>query len=209
MFISFLDSLLEYVDERKYTVKLGGDFNIDMSANSTTKFDLELMLDTHACQNFITSPTRLTMPSATLLNLFITSLDHSLVNAGTLVHDISDHLPIFMLVSQFISTPKLLRLEFSDRFITPQLLQAFKRCLIGANWTVYLQRRFHLSLRIIYKKLTELYFECFPVKTFQTCKKTRKTSINKECLKLIRERDQLFKAFIVSKTPQALKELKK
>lgn len=210
MFLASLDSVLEYVNERKYTVILRGDFNIDMSASSTTKLDLESLLNTHACQNFITSPTRLTLQSATILDLFITNLDHSLVKAGTLIHDISDHLPIFMFVSQFISTPKPLRSEFSYRVITPQTLQAFRDSLSGANWNdVFAAGDSNSAYDLFMKKLTELYFECFPVKTCQTCKTSRKPWINKECLKLIRKRDQLFKAFIVSKSPEALKEFKK
>lgn len=210
LFFSFLDSLLEFVSEKKYALILGGDLNINMLAESSVKLELESMLSSHYCQNVITAPTRITSQSSTLLDLFITNFDTSLVTAGTLIHNISDHMPIFMFVNQLNNVPKQVRAEFSYRLINPETLTLFRERLGRTDWSnVFAASAANLAYDLFMNKFTEIYLQCFPLKSFKTFKKSRKPWVNKECLKLIRKRDQLFKAFIVSKSPEALKAFKK
>lgn len=46
-FLSFLDSLLQFVDDLKCSVNIGGDMNIDLSAARAMQLDFEALLNTH------------------------------------------------------------------------------------------------------------------------------------------------------------------
>ena len=65
----------------------------------------------------ILQPTRITDHSATLIdNIFFNSLEHFTIS-GNLIYDLTDHLPIFLVVSKFSSLPeniKIFRRDYSN-----------------------------------------------------------------------------------------------
>lgn len=81
-FLAWLDSILQYINDNNYTFICGGDFNIDMSYDTPLKHSFETILLANACFNTMTAPTRITTHSATLLDLFITNIEPSLVKSG-------------------------------------------------------------------------------------------------------------------------------
>lgn len=156
-----------------------------------------MLLSSHSCQIFVPSPAPITPQPTTRLDLFITNVDPSPLKAGNLIYDISDYLPVFMFVSQFTNAHKRPHSEFSYR-LTTETLCVFSDYLGSAKWNdVFAANDRGLAYNSFIEKFSELYLACFLVKTIKTCKKSRKPWINKEYPKLRRNRDQLFKAFIV------------
>lgn len=98
IFVSiFTDSLLEFVNAQKCHIKLSGDYNI-IFLPKIVKNVFESILNIHSCQNVITSPTRLSEGSQTLLDLSITNFETSRTKSGVINYYLSDHLPIFISV---------------------------------------------------------------------------------------------------------------
>lgn len=94
-FFDHVDNLLNYANQNKLTLILGGDFNIDMLKVSTSQHNFETILQSHGFTNVIKAATCITPNSTTLLDLFITNLDPNDTLGGVLTAPISDHLPIF------------------------------------------------------------------------------------------------------------------
>lgn len=131
-FLNFLDKLFAYVNENNFYVVLSGDFNINMSDGNARKVDLENVLTCNGCKNFITTPTRITLSSETILDLLITNFDPSVVTTGVLSYPISDHMAIFCNIRKAV--PHMLG-EDDDRSYQPvstALLDAF-RLELGNN----------------------------------------------------------------------------
>ena len=98
---SFQDAFcdkLNFLNSRKSTYYVCGDFNIN-TIRSSTKNAIKFFTDSvHACSsvNLIDHPTRITDRSATLLDHIYTNDMKRDLLPGIILQDISDHLPIFM-----------------------------------------------------------------------------------------------------------------
>ena len=78
-----------------------GDFNIDLlqyETHSPTEQYVN-MLFSNAFYPIITKPTRITSHSATLIDHIYTNSSNPDLTAGILTLDITDHLPVFCLLS--------------------------------------------------------------------------------------------------------------
>ena len=76
-----------------------GDFNINL-LHYDTDIDVQTFIDTLSSQTFyptVSKPTRITDYSATLIDNIITN-DFKNHTAGVLITDISDHLPVFVVI---------------------------------------------------------------------------------------------------------------
>ena len=96
-----LDELLQYLNQSKYQVILVGDFNIDLFQIITHQ-STERYLDMLFSNNFfplITKPTRITNHSKTLIDHIYVNMPTHQMLSGIALFDISDHLPIFCVIS--------------------------------------------------------------------------------------------------------------
>ena len=95
-----------------------GDFNIDiLKIESHTATDTFLnTLGSYFFQPQILQPTRITDHSATLIdNIFFNSIEHFTIS-GNIVHDLTDHLPNFIIFNKFTTLPcnvKLFKRDYS------------------------------------------------------------------------------------------------
>lgn len=133
-FFTFLDRLLCYANECKYYLFLGGDLNINLLEETPNTAELLLLLTANSFSNVITHPTRITSFTSTLIDLFITNYEKEKVKAGVIASDISDHLPIFMLVNTTPEPRKQDTPTITFQNITPATLDLFRNKLINANW---------------------------------------------------------------------------
>lgn len=206
-FLSFLDALLQFVDEFKWSVIIGGDMNIDFSADSAMKFDFETLLNTHSCHNVITAPTRITENTATILDLFITNYNRSHIKAGVINYGISDHLPIYISVSRTNTIKQ--KHSYVYREINPVTLSKFRDCLSNVDWyDVFNENDPDAAYDKFLCKFTRMYDDCFPYKTSTKSRKGRKPWMNHELLSQIRKREQLYRAFVQKRSAEALKTYK-
>ena len=118
-FMIHLNTVIETIHrENKYCVILG-DFNLDLlkfESHPGTNDFLNTLVSSYF-QPQILQPTRITDHSATLIdNIFFNSLEHFRIS-GNLIYDLTDHLPNFLVVSNFSSLPdnvKIFRRDYSN-----------------------------------------------------------------------------------------------
>lgn len=209
LFFSFIDSLLEFANAQNCYIILGGDFNINFLADNRTKMMFESLLSIHCCQNVITSPTRFADGSQTLLDLFIINFEICRIKSGVINYSLSDHLPIFLSVCHGFQMKAQSQTPSFYWQINPRTLSRFRECIAEVNWNeVLCEYNPDIAYDMFVKKFVSLYTSCFPQKTFTRSKKTRKPWVTPELLSLIKKRDRLFRKFVNSKCPEALREFK-
>ena len=97
-----LDLLLDKISRENKIVYLLGDYNLNLLAHfrhqDTSKF-LDLLYSSMFLP-LITHPTRITERKASLIDNIFTNDPLSQSVSGLFINDISDHLPIFSLISR-------------------------------------------------------------------------------------------------------------
>lgn len=174
-FFEFFESLLRFTNDNNLYLICGGDFNINMLLPSTPVKEFKLMLDTYSMYNVISSPTRVTPNSSTLIYLFITNYNASDVRAGVLSYGLSDHLPI-LLCARFQGKQKLPHRAITFQPILPSQLVQFHGDMSVVDWSDVLEISDpNAAYRLFLQTFTQLYTKHFPFKKFQSSKKKQKT----------------------------------
>ena len=129
MFENILNTILTKVDKTKKVTYLTGDFNIDLLKSDHSEHSNRFyeQLFTSSFFPLINRPTRITHHTATLIdNIFTNDLEQieSSVN-GLIFSDISDHLPIFQIISRYF----MLLLYLLTKTVTKQKIHFTKECL--------------------------------------------------------------------------------
>jgi hypothetical protein len=103
-FIVELKDILTQIDKAKYSVVIGGDFNINLLNINNDNLTAEFfdLLTSYSYYPKITMPTRFSNKKGTLIdNFFCNFTDNSLfIKAGILLDKISDHQPYFMVLKK-------------------------------------------------------------------------------------------------------------
>ena len=91
-----------------------GDFNIDLLQNAEHTPTAEFINLLFSCNLFplISRPTRITNPSATLIDIIYVS--NNLTHADILYADISDHFPMYAILPLSINTPREYKILYRD-----------------------------------------------------------------------------------------------
>ena len=115
-FLTYLEQCVEKVNkENKYCI-LMGDFNLNLlnsDSHPKTEYFLNILM-TNFFQPHILSPTRITHHTATLTdNIFFNSLEFNVIS-GSILTDISDHLPDFLIINNLSSIPSNVKLFKRD-----------------------------------------------------------------------------------------------
>ena len=115
-FMDYLNSIIDKVHrENKYCCILG-DFNLDLLKFESHP-DTNNFLDTLGSfffQPHILQSTRITDHSSTLIdNIFFNSMEHFTIS-GNLVYNLTDHLPNFLIISEYSSLPNNIKIYKRD-----------------------------------------------------------------------------------------------
>lgn len=86
--------------ENQYELTIGGDLNIDVAKDTTASVDFFIVLKSNDFRNVIDMPTRVSSGTSSVLDLFITNSPADKTVSGTICADISDHLPIFLMLER-------------------------------------------------------------------------------------------------------------
>ena len=137
-FLCDLDLLLDKISPENKIVYLLGDYNLNLLAHSHHQ-DTSKFLDLFYCSMFfplITRPTRITEHKPSLIDNIFTNDPLSQSVSGLCINNISDHLPIFSLISR-----KLREDIDPDKFLffrerSEANLADFKLELENSNWAV-------------------------------------------------------------------------
>ena len=133
-FIEHLSSVLDRVSTEKKLCVFMGDFNIDLLNFDTCQLTQVYvnMLSSYFILPQIIQPTRITRHIATIIdNIFISCTDQSKIS-GNIVHDITDHLPNFLILNKllaFTSKQEIYKRDYS-RLNESDLLQDVQ----SINW---------------------------------------------------------------------------
>ena len=158
-FISEFEVLLQVLSKEKSLSYICGDFNINLLNYDThllTQSYLDLLLS-FSFRPLINMPTRITEPSCTLIDKMFTNDLSNEHFSGILYSDISDHLPVFTLLSSKDSQSQtcdsnILKRQFSDKnkcsFLTDQIKLGYKlsKLRIPMSLMIILYIRYKLFL---------------------------------------------------------------
>ena len=134
-----IDGLLSKISKERKPCYLMGDFTIDL-LKYEKHFSTNSYLDnifSHCFLPLINRPTRITAHSASLIDNILTNNLPVNTKSGILFTDISDHLPVFMLLPESDeettnqNKPNLVR-----RLINAKTGEKFKNQLSSYNWTI-------------------------------------------------------------------------
>ena len=97
-FQSSLLGVLEEVNVGKTSIVLIGDFNIDVSQTIDQKiYDYLSMIESVGLQQVISSPTRVTNSTSSVIDHIYTNVYNHAIHSGVIETDVSDHFPIFVI----------------------------------------------------------------------------------------------------------------
>lgn len=209
-FFTYMETFLSWINANSYELVLGGDININMLKDTQLCTEFTRLLEANACFNSISMPTRVNKDCESLLDVFITNFDSQRISSGVISAQISDHLPVFFFMESYVSHADLKHcppLTFQD--VNPATLEEFRTRISKINWLdVYNQSDADTAYELFLRLFKKAYSESFPHKALKP-KKARKPWVTNTHLKLIKQKDALFKRFIDTRNASHLSEFKK
>lgn len=155
---SLLENLFHHAMLVNYVIVCGGDINIDVLSNETSKHEMTCMFHSFGLVNMINMPTRVTADSSTLIDVFLTNIASEYIKAGTISCDISGHL-IFLYIRHRI---KRKQLSTPLHSITSKN-ENFHQELIHTSWTdVLTNDNANIAVNTFVEKFKDLYDLNFP-----------------------------------------------
>ena len=165
-FVEHFDGILsnKYLDNK--TCFILGDFNhnlLNSNNNPTCAEFLNLMLS----KSFIPltrKPTRITDVASTLIdNIFVNNL-FLVLTSGIVVSDVTDHFPIYVLVSNFLNVKSHQTYKPGIRVMSDSNLSNLRDRLRSADWSaVYNHRNLNASFESFLTTLITHYNSCAPL----------------------------------------------
>lgn len=203
-FLSFVDMFFGWINENRLKLVLGGDVNINMSAPTLAQREFATILTSNAFVNAVTVPTRIQGNSASLIDVFITNIEGPNVESGTIGIHIGDHLPIFLMTDP-TETKQLRRIPGPTlQDINAVTLDLFRNELVTINWEdVYAANDPDIAYEAFLTQFISVYKKHFPRKGLRA-RKSRKPWITTQSLKLIKEKDALYRRFLKTRNPADL-----
>ena len=210
-FINSLECSLEKIPPQQ-TCLLIGDMNIDLlKIDQNMTFDYYTTLTSYNFLPYITTPTRVTDTTATLIDHVFLRVNNKLRNvklsSGVLFSDITDHLPCFMIIDISSNNDKNERPYI--RIFSERNISNFKNSLAQINWEEVLNAHdVSQNCTNFYEKIHTLYNTNFPL-----IKQSRKRSKDKKWLSgnlkaCIRKKHQLYVRQLKSPTTNNIQKYK-
>ena len=115
-FNNYLFSAVNKISKENKYCAFMGDFNINLLNVENCSFSEDFVntLGSYYFLPQILQPTRITDHTATLIdNIFLSSTEHYPIS-GNIVHDITDHLPNFLIINKLASAPRNLKFYKRD-----------------------------------------------------------------------------------------------
>ena len=176
-FVGSVDQLITKISRENKNCYLMSDFNLNLlshNSHATTGEFLDVMFS-RSFVPLITRPTGLTSHTATLIdNIFTNNID-DIAKSGLLVNDISDHLPVFLLVhlEQSKTLPNYRWISYRE--INPRNTAKFKDELNNINWFDLPSFNDPVQAYVRFlEKFTILCNKCFPLKRKRARRQARR-----------------------------------
>ena len=200
-FLEYIDNVLEIVKKEKKICYLLGDFNIDLlkqNEHPETNEFLDKMY-TNSFLPCITKPTRATSNTSTLIdNIFsnMQNLDYT-YTSGLIYTDITDHFPIFHMITNKKNTMPAQYETIRKRQFTSQNKDNFYNKLNTTSWDEILNtQQCQTSYSIFLEKIQKIYDKCFPYVNIKINKKRNKPWVTKAIKRSINVKNKLYQKSI-------------
>ena len=197
------EELLNMLSDKKKTVYICGDFNLDLlntECHSKTQKFVDVMFSA-GFYPLITKPTRISDNSATLIDNILTNDLSKVKRCGLLISDISDHLPVFMCSEQVVKHKKTKSYVFK-RVLNQENLCKLNNCLEQCDWTSVIQCDDVNNAYVNFIDMYKLHLNsCCPVKRFVVKDvQKQKPWLTRGLENAIKKKNSLYKNFLRCKT---------
>ena len=167
------------------------------------------ILSSYAFFTCINKPTRITPTSSTIIDNIFTNTLNKENNSGVLYYDLSDHLPIFTISSQFKfnCTNKLRKFKYRKESL--ENINALNQDLVNEEWQdVYIEKNVDKAYENFINKLTYYYNKNIPLIQTKQKRNTKNPWITPGILKSMKTRNKLYKTYIRKSTEENHKKYK-
>ena len=207
-FINDLDLLIIRISKENKKCYIMADWNIDLMKDKTGEF-LDIMFS-RSFYPLISRPTRITSNTATVIDNIFTNDPNNCSASGLLFTDISDHLPIFTILSDHCkNTSKNIYVTFHDK--NANNMAAFKAELQTVNWDdVTGHNDPNSAYETFLSKYVASYNKSFPLKKVKARNgHLNKTWLSKGLLKSIKRKNILYKRYLCNPSSDRENQYKK
>jgi hypothetical protein len=212
-FLTEFDMFLLFLNKQRKPCYICGDFNINLlncNSHPPTQAFLDLLLS-FSFRPLINMPTRITENTSTLIdNIFANELllDHF---SGILYTDISDHLPVFTMLSQNVSVQKeKVTFKYKRKFLDSDKIK-FENDILNESWQFILDEIDpNLAYNAFANKIKFLYDKYFPKVKFKIKQQLYRAKpwITKSLLISCKRKNKLYKKWLRQKTDSAINKYK-
>ena len=198
-FINFIESELQPMTSNSSELYVCGDFNLDLLKINGVDSSSSIFYNTMSSLSLlpvISKPTRITDETGTLIDNIFTNNFLSFTS-GILTSDTSDHLPIFLIYSDYYSENTVKPREYSYRVINEETLSNLYDKVASTNFSnVVEEEDIDNAVLLFHENLLQMYNECCPIRTKSiSIKDQLKPWINTQIKSLIKRRENMFKLF--------------
>jgi exonuclease III len=176
-FLHQTELILTTAASRFTNIIVGGDFNIDFTIRtSRDATKLIAMMQSFGLNDTITSPTRVTATSATIIDNFFVNFDKSLCHAINFDVGLSDHYAQIIYVLPPVNVKNNMKARFIiRRLISDSSKKMFSKYLTTSNWDdIYSTDNTEIKFEIFMAIFRYGFNSFFPIKR-KKIKDTRKT----------------------------------
>ena len=193
LFNEYMNTILETIKSENALPYIIGDFNINLlnqKDNSLTSDFLNMMYS-FSFVPVINKPTRITNSSSSLIDNIFRTCSNVNVMQGLFETDISDHLPIFLIIKEHVINKETNFVTTRD-YSASNILQ-FTEKHKNTRWDDVLNcKEPEMAYKVFYKILYKEYDQYFPVKTFEIKYKNRKPWLTDGLKISIKKKNKLY-----------------
>ena len=210
-FYEGLDRCLNLLAQENKQIYLIGDFNInllpDQRNNSSDRF--QYLLQSNSFQPHITQPTRIDPTSSTLIDNIFSNITDRNVTGGLLYFEVSDHLPIFTVCPQKMSSRSFPEAPMYRKETENNINSLISDLALETWLDIYSDNDPEVAYQCFHQKIVHYYNKNIPLIKPKQHNTIRKPWITKGIFRSIQRRNHLYKIYIRTPTNSNLNEYKK
>ncbi|ESO02879.1 hypothetical protein HELRODRAFT_174321 [Helobdella robusta] len=163
MYLQQIEPVLQIISLENKLVYLIGDMNINLldADSNASKFQLQRLLTSYNLSTLITTPTRISLNKNSVIDNIFTSEPNAVELCGTQVCDLSDHIPIFIIVNMKSNRIKNHFLKEKLYSFTSERINRLNEYLINMDWSNVLNCE---NVNVGFQRFIEIF-----VKNFNEC----------------------------------------
>ena len=203
------EKVLQIAAENNTKCILAGDFNVNLlkQSHSDTGNFID-MLFSYSILPEIKAPTRYGDSSMTLIDNIFTNKSCNSHISGVILHDISDHLPIFYITGNMVFKQKKSFIYKQIRVIDNDKLKQLSTKLSDCDWSDCDNNDPDIAFESVNDKILELYNYYLPMKTIKVkiFGDKEKPWLSHCILKSVKTKNKLYRKFLEKKSPETKSE---